>query len=230
MAPATGVICAEIEKYHPRSNLRIGRINLDIWGVIWFSPFTIKTRILRPGRTIELVESRMEAEGRTCIVATAWRMQISDTQEVSELENTCTVNPETMQEWSGMQKWGGGFIESMTFKIDDQRREDQGIIWMSNDLNMIEGKLTSSFVHLLGMVDTANGVATRIKPGEWIFPNVDLNINLLRLPQGRWLGLNAIQKHGNDGIGLTSSILHDELGIFGRSEQTLTVRRVNKDS
>ncbi|GAB2719213.1 thioesterase family protein [Halomonas garicola] len=226
MAPATGVICAEIEKFLPRSDLRIGRIHLDIWGVIWFSPFTIQTRIIRPGRTIELIESRMEAEGRTCIIATCWRMKISNTQEISSSVNTVTAHPDKMQGWNGMQQWGGGFIESIIFKIDKQ--EDQEIIWLKNDLNMIEGKETSSFVHIMGMVDTANGVANRITADDWIFPNVDLNINLLRLPQGRWLGINATQEYGVDGIGLTSSILYDEFGMFGRSEQTLTIRRINK--
>lgn len=227
MAPATGVICAELERFSPRHELRISRINLDIWGVIWFAPFTITTRTLRPGRTIELVESRLEAKGKTCIVATAWRMKISDTQEIAGLEDKKIPHFDQMTPWQGMQQWGGGFIKSMCFKTNDQHRAGQGIVWMNNDLDMIASEPTSSFVHLMGMVDTANGVATRIPAEEWAFPNVDLNINLLRLPQGRWLGVNTIQQYGTDGIGLTSSVLHDELGVFGRSEQTLTLRKLN---
>ena len=61
-------------------------------------------------------------------------------------------------------------------------------------------------------------------PREWAFPNLDLNIDLLRLPEGAWLGLQTTQQYGADGIGLTTSVLHDERGPFGRSAQILTLR------
>jgi hypothetical protein len=36
------------------------------------------------------------------------------------------------------------------------------------------------------------------------------------------LGLETVQQYGSDGIGLTSAVLHDVYGPFGRSEQILT--------
>ena len=93
---------------------------------------------------------------------------------------------------------------------------------------MIEGEATDDLVHLLGMVDTANGVVPRLGLGlsklEWMFPNTDLQIHMHRSPKGRWLGIEAVQQYGDDGIGLTSAVLHDVHGPFGRSEQILTIR------
>jgi hypothetical protein len=66
----------------------------------------------------------------------------------------------------------------------------------------------------------------RQSPKEWAFPNLDLQIHLHRLPRGPWLGLETVQQYGADGIGLTSSVLHDIYGPFGRSEQILTLRAV----
>ena len=51
-----------------------------------------------------------------------------------------------------------------------------------------------------------------------------MQIHLYRMPKGKWLGLETVQQYGDDGIGLTSSVLHDETGPFGRSEQILTLR------
>ena len=59
-----------------------------------------------------------------------------------------------------------------------------------------------------------------------MFPNVDLQIHLYRLPKGKWLGLDVQQQYGADGIGLTTAVLHDEEGPFGHAEQILTVRKV----
>lgn len=226
MAAATGIICAELEQFQPRSDVRIGKINLDIWGLIPLQAFTITTKIIRAGRTIELLESTMAANGRTCIVARAWRMQTSDTSAIAGIEDRDIVSFDGLPDWTGMNVWGGGFIQSVRFKTNDERRAGAGIVWLSNDLDMIEGQTTPDWVRLMGMVDTANGIVTRAQPNEWAFPNLDLNIDLLRLPQGKWLGLDTVQQYGSDGIGLTSSVLHDELGVFGRSEQILTLRKM----
>lgn len=229
MAPATGILCAELEAYSPRPGLRIGRISLDIWGLISLEPFTIETRLLRGGRTIELIEARMLVDDRTLISARAWRMQTCDTSQIQGIEDSAIAHYDSMQPWDGMKQWGGGFINSMQFKANpQQRRAGNGVVWMTNSMDMIEGQRTSSFVKLMGMADTSNGIVPRANPREWIFPNLDLNISLLRMPQGQWLGLDTRQQYGSDGIGLTSSVLHDEQGVFAHSLQTLTLRSAQR--
>lgn len=227
MAPATGILCRELELFAPRADMRIARLNFDIWGMIWLKPFTVETRVLRAGQTIELLETRMIAEGKNSIVARAWRLQTKDTSAIAGLEDNNIPALDGLQDWD----WGSahalksGYLHSLQLKVADGCRPGHGVVWMKNNLDMVEGEPTSGFVRLMGMVDTANGVAMRVQPGAWIFPNVDLNINLLRMPQGEWLGFDTRQQFGTDGIGLTSSTLHDELGVFGHSEQTLTIRK-----
>ena len=98
---------------------------------------------------------------------------------------------------------------------------------MTNNLDMVMGESTSSFVKLMGMVDTMNGVVMRQEiPFSHVFPNVDLQVHLYRMPTGTWLGLEVEQQYGKDGIGLTSSVLHDEEGPFGHAEQILTIRKM----
>lgn len=224
MAPATGIICAELEQFSPRSDVRIGRISLDIFGLIAGGEFSITTKVIRGGKTIELVESEMVAQGKTCIVARTWRMMTSESQSVAGLEDQQVGTPENLPVWPEIRLWPGGYIQSLEARTT-QRREGAGIVWLTNDLEMVEGKPTSAFVKLMGMVDTANGIVARQKPPfKWGFPNLDLQIHLYRLPQGNWLGLETVQQYGEDGIGLTSAILHDIHGPFGRSEQIVTLR------
>lgn len=228
MAPATGIICAELEQFQPRENMQIGRISLDIYGIIHRTEFTITTRVIRPGRTIELIESKFDAEGRTCIVAHTWRMVTEDTTAIKGLEDTPIPHPDDLPAWKGMSVWGGGYIDSVRDHIKiGKHRPGKGQIWISNNLEMVEGQQTSSFVKLMGMVDTMNGVVVRQK-GKFthIFPNLDLQIHLYRIPTGRWLGLDAQQQYGTHGIGLTNAVLHDEKGPFGQATQILTVRSI----
>lgn len=228
MAPATGVICAELEQFQPKDNMRYGRISLDIFGMIYLDEFTITTRCIRPGRTIELVESIFQAKGRTCVVARAWRMITEDTKAVEGIEDRSIPSYKNLPKWEGMSIWPGGYIKSVSDHIRVAKRQPgKGMVWLTNELEMVEGKPTSSFVKLLGMVDTMNGLVDRQKGAfEYMFPNLDLQIHLYRLPKGKWLGLDVQQQYGADGIGLTTAVLHDEKGSFGHAEQILTVRSV----
>lgn len=42
---------------------------LIFFGLIAFGEFTIKTHVIRAGKTIELIEAELQAQGKTCIVA-----------------------------------------------------------------------------------------------------------------------------------------------------------------
>lgn len=226
MAPATGVICKELEQFQPKENMRYGRISLDIFGMIYLDEFTITTRCIRPGRTIELIESVFEAKGRICIVARAWRMIKEDTKAVEGIEDRSIPSFKDLPKWEGMSIWPGGYIESVSDNIRVAKHQPgKAMVWLTNNLEVVEGESTSSFSKLLGMVDTMNGVAHRQKGEfEYMFPNLDLQIHLYRMPKGKWLGLDVQQQYGADGIGLTTAVLHDEVGSFGHAEQILTVR------
>lgn len=233
MAPATGVLTRELECYAQQDNMRVARISLDILGLIPLDEFTITTRCIRPGKTIELVEAVMASGGRDCIIARAWRLLTQDTSSVAGLEDKpAPTQPDQLPEWDGMKAWPGGFIESVRLVSEPDRRPGKGMVWITTDIDMVEGEVTDDLVHLLGLVDTANGVVPREGAGlsqrHWMFPNTDLQIHMHRSPQGRWLGIDAVQQYGGDGIGLTSAILHDIHGPFGRSEQILTIRPISQ--
>ncbi|NLW04994.1 MAG: thioesterase family protein [Pseudomonadaceae bacterium] len=227
MAPASGIITRELEAFQPRPAMRLGRISFDIFGLIPSGEFSITTRLIRPGKTIELIESEMQAEGKTCITARAWRMSTQDSSEIAALEDPVIHHPDTLPSWDGISHWPGGYIKSLEAKVAEQHRPGKGIVWLNNAIAMVANQPSSDFVHLIGMVDTANGTAPRQSDDiAWAFPNLDLQIHLHRYPSGRWLGLETVQQYGSDGIGLTSSILHDIYGPFGRGEQILTLRKL----
>ena len=224
MAPATGIICAELDRFMPGQDMRIGRISLDILGLIPAGEFSVTTKVIRPGKTIELIESEMKAQGKSCIVARTWRMMTQNSHDIKGLEDAHGSTPEHAPVWEGIRQWPGGYIQSIEAR-SHQRRAGKGIVWLRTPHDMVEGEPTSDFVRLMGMVDTANGIVPRQEtPFSWGFPNLDLQIHMHRLPQGQWLGLETMQQYGDDGIGLTSSVLHDLSGPFGRSEQILTLR------
>jgi hypothetical protein len=70
-------------------------------------------------------------------------------------------------------------------------------------------------------------MTVRSDPRRVAFPNLDLAAHLFRVPRGDWLGLDTTVTFGPRGAGLTSAVLHDADGAFGRLAQTLVVRELS---
>ncbi|WP_413543429.1 thioesterase family protein [Citricoccus nitrophenolicus] len=229
MAPVSGLMTAEILAHDPRPELRLARLSFEILGTLHFGPLTVTTRTVRPGRTIELVESRLTAQGRDVLVARAWRLVTTDTAEVAVIHDSDLAPLQVCEPFPDMyQRWPGGYIQSLQMRVAADHAAGHGRCWSTTAVDMIAGEQTPDLVRLVGMVDTANGVAPVLPagPGAFAFPNVDLQIHLYREPVGAWLGYATTSNLGSDGIGVTSAVLHDEHGAFGRSEQIQTIRRI----
>ena len=227
MAPASGLLAEALEGHQPRADMRMARLSYEILGLIPGGEFHIETSTLRPGKTIELLQAELVAAGRTAIRATAWRMITSDTAEVAAVEDSAIPGPDDCKPYDGSAVWPGGYIRSLEMRVAEGHRPGAGKVWLRTDHPLTDREDSSDLARLMGLVDTANGIAARVPPGKdsVAFPNLDLQIHMYRRPEGEWLGLDNAVSFGRDGIGLTSTVLHDRQGPFGRAEQILTLRR-----
>ncbi|WP_028280947.1 thioesterase family protein [Arthrobacter sp. H5] len=228
MAPASGLLAHCLEQFQPRPDLRMARISYEILGLIPLDTVEVVTRMVRPGKTIELLETEMNANGRTAIRARAWRLATSDTAVIAATGDEPLPGPDQAVPHDAVAEWPGGYIQSIEVRRLPGHSPGHGRVWLRTPHPLVEGVTSTDMVRLIGLMDTANGIATRVPPGpgSWAFPNVDLQVHLHRQPTGEWLGLETNVTFGSDGIGLTSSVLHDLDGPFGRTEQILTLRKL----
>ena len=228
MAPVAGIMAHVLEAFVARQGLRIARISYEILGLIPDGEFEIVTSMVRPGRTIELVQAELIAGGRVAVRATAWRLQTSDTTEVHGIVDARMPALEHAGEQVSLAQWPGGYIRSIEVRPLPDHAPGRGRVWLRTPYPLLSSEPVSDFARLAGLVDTSNGISPRVKPGDggYAFPNVDLQVHLYRVPNGEWLGLENVVNFGADGVGLTSTVLHDTDGPFGRSEQILTIRKL----
>ncbi|NLB31664.1 MAG: thioesterase family protein, partial [Alcaligenaceae bacterium] len=99
MAPASGLMSYELELFQPREEMVYGRISYDIMGLIPLKNFTITTRNIRPGKTIELIETTLDCDDKTAIIARAWRLIKGDTSAVASCEDQAIVSRSEMRKW-----------------------------------------------------------------------------------------------------------------------------------
>lgn len=228
MAPVSGILTHCLEGFAPRPGMQLARLSFEILGVIPGGEFEVVTSMLRPGRSIELLQAELIAEGRTAVRAVAWRLQSFDTGAVEAIEDEPLPGIEQSDGPLDLIEWPGGYIRSIEVSPLPGHRSGRGRAWIRSRHPLVGAEPFSDLARLVGLVDTTNGIAARVRPGagSYMFPNVDLQLHLYRQPTGDLLGLENSVSFGRLGVGVTSTVLHDTAGPFGRAEQTLTVRPI----
>ncbi|MFF0741716.1 thioesterase family protein [Streptomyces sp. NPDC004111] len=227
-SPFGGLLVHAMERHlataRPDDDLIMSRISFDILGRIALDECEIRVETVRPGRTIELVEAVALIAGRPVVRARAWLLAAVDTAAVAGGGADRLAPPEGLPSWDMAALWPGGYIASVDVRPVGQPRPGRATAWLSTELDLVAGRTVGPLASYVALVDTANGIAARQSPDEWIFPNVDLTLHLHRRPEGRWTGLDTTVVFGPTGQGITSTVLHDVLGPVGHAQQMLTVR------
>lgn len=227
MGPVAGLIVHSIDRFvtaRGSDDLQVGRLTYEILGVLTASETGVEVSVLRPGRTIELLEVTLTTGGRVSVRARVWRLGRGDTDVVAGGHPGRLPAPQTCPPRSATTLWGGGFIASLEIRPLPDPQPGRAGAWLRTGTALVEDEPSSDLARFVTLVDTANGIAVREPPSRWIFPNLDLTVHLYRQPTGPWVGLSTEVVFGSHGVGLTSSVLSDELGPVGRAEQILTVR------
>jgi len=171
-----------------------------------------------------LLEAVVRVADRPVVRARAWLLAAGDTAAVAGGGPERLTPPGELASWPMASLWPGGYIASLDVRPLAPPRPGRTTAWISTSLDLVADEPSSPLASYIALVDTANGIAVREQPAEWMFPNVDLTIHLHRQPEGRWTGLDTTVVFGPTGQGLTSTVLHDVDGPVGRAEQILTVR------
>ncbi|GAB3387219.1 thioesterase family protein [Humibacter soli] len=234
-SPLGGMILHEIDRHRAgegagesggEDGKELVRVGFDILGFLAAEDCHVSVRTIRPGRTIELVEATVTIAGRAAVLARAWFVANNDTGAVAGGEPAPMSEPDACIPWRMADGWPGGYVESLEIRTDGPPLPGRTRAWLRTDAAVVAGEPSSPHASFIALVDTANGIAVRQSPTEWMFPNLDLTVHLFRQPQGEWVGLDTTVTFGHAGHGLTSTVLHDEQGAIGRAEQILTVRPV----
>ena len=232
IAPALGLLVHAVERDRDArrgDGLVIGRLSFDILGTIPIDVVETEVRVLRPGRTVELVEATLSHAGRAAVLARAWLLQPGNTRHLAGTALPRIPGPGEVAPWDGTTVWPGGFIASVEVRRL-QLEVGRAAFWVRTPVPLIAAEDVSGLASVAGLFDIANGMTVRVGPDQVAFPNLDLTAHLFRQPQGfgqpggDWLGFDTTVSFGPGGLGLTSSVLHDARGPFGTMSQVLTVR------
>ena len=97
-------------------------------------------------------------------------------------------------------------------------------IWFRLRHPLVEGEAPSPIERVAVAADSGNGISAILDFKRYLFVNSDLTINLLRVPRGEWICIQAQTLVGPASGGIAEARIYDVDGLIGRSTQSLAVR------
>jgi hypothetical protein len=207
---------------------QVGRITYEIVGSVPIGPLRVEAEVVRPGRRVEMVAGTLSGEdGKPLIRAQGWRLRRGEV----EFDTPPGIPGPMPGPERGRQRdffdtgQEHGYHTAMEYRFISGTFLEPGPaqVWLRMKHPLVAGEEPSPLQRVIVAADAGNGVSSPLDWRRYLFINVDLSVHLHRMPDGEWIGMDAVTVPERTGIGLSETALHDERGRIGRAAQTLLV-------
>jgi hypothetical protein len=232
-APA-GLLARLAEQFDGGEAMQVARLTIELLRPVPIAPLTPRTRLVRPGRKVQLVESALghgESEVARC---TALRIRRADIPMPPDLPQVAPPPLaggaiDSRPPWAAAGDYRAFHNSAVEHRFVRGSFAEPGPAtdWIRLRVPLIGGEPTSPLSRVAAAADFGNGVSWILgRTDRYSFINPDLTIYLHRLPVGEWVCLDAVTYPQASGIGLAESQLFDEQGLIGRALQSLLIERL----
>lgn len=226
--PPSALLVRAVERCAPRNDAVVVRATVEILGVVPVGEVAVQARVLRPGRSVELVEANMTASGREVARAAVWRVRRTEGVQVP----TRSAPPPPLPAPSPQAEspvppgWVDGYLSAIEWRVVHGSLHEPGpcTAWTRLRHPLVPDEQPSPWQRVLAVADSGNGLSSELDM-SWLFINPELTVHLHREPAGEWVCVDATTTVSPGGAGLATTALSDEQGPVGVGAQSLLVAR-----
>jgi Thioesterase-like superfamily len=204
----------------------ISRFTCEILGPVPVGEVDVAARVIRPGRSVELVEATLSAAGasRPAASARAWRVLRTEGPSVPAGRAQVPELPDQPMARTPLG-WVDGYLSAIEWRPVSGEFGVPGpaTVWARQRYPLIPGEDPSPLQRALIVADSGNGLANELDIRKWQFINPELTVHLYRDAVGEWICLSAQTTICTNGAGLASSTLSDQQGRVGTGAQSLLI-------
>lgn len=224
--PPAALLARAVERYETEQEMFVARLTVELLRPVPLEPLTVTSRLTRPGRKVQLVESTLSTAAHAVARAVALRIRTTDLTIPDGLPmDTASVPPP--DDGLGVQSARGFYEGFHTHGVEHRfvrgSFADPGPAtdWIRLRVPILDGEETSPLCRVCAVADFGNGISGVLPPAGFTYINPDLTVTLHRYPRGEWVCLDAHTRVEAHGVGLAESRLFDEAGPIGRAVQCL---------
>ena len=222
--PPAALLGREVERAGGIAGGQTVRLAFDILGPVPVGRVRLRSRVLRPGRRVELVEATLDAGDRPLMRVTAWRTRTADGPEGAAEPAPHAPDDGRPGDLRFFDR-EVAYHRALDWRVvhGDFTRPGPAAAWTRPLCALVEGEPMTPLEHLLVMTDASSGLSSALDWSTTSFANVDLVVALRRPPRGEWLATDAATHLGGTGTAQCFAALYDADGLVGRSSQSLLV-------
>ena len=223
--PPAALLGTAIQAAGENSSFHVARITFEILKPVPIAQLTVTTEIVRPGRSVELVEATLSTDATEVMKARAWR--IRETGPHDDLDAVVPDDPPPPPPSKALDvvKPDHGYLAAMETLFTQGQFMEKGpaTAWFRMRYPLIADEEPSALARVLIAADSGNGISSTLDWAKWIFINPDLSVYVHRYPNGEWVCLDAVTMPGTNGVGLAVSKIYDLDGRIGDGVQSLFI-------
>lgn len=225
----SALLAGALERVESDVPMAVARLTCEFIRPVPLTPLTVTTRVVRPGRRVQIAEAQLHDGEQVVCRAVALRVRREAvpapafTPGIEPPPAPEDSPPAVMETFSGQPPMFAR--EGMEIRFARGAFDETGpsTAWFRLRAPLVAGEPTTPLQRLAAAADFGNGISTAVPWSTHLFINPDLTVYVERLPDGDWVGLDAATRVGDDGSGLAESVLFDERGRLGRALQALFV-------
>jgi hypothetical protein len=238
--PPAALIARAIEGLPSEVPRRVGRVTYDILRPVPIGRLRVEASVVRPGRSVEMVEATLRSEREELVRARAWRLRVSELDLDGEIDwdddgsgavlRRGEVPPGPTRAaafdvdfFPTGQRVGYHTAVEYRFVAGEFARPGPATAWLRMAYPLVAGEEPTPLQRVAVAADSGNGISGPLDFRRFLFINVDLSIHLGRAPVGDWVCLDSTTIPDRSGMAITDTALYDERGPLGRAAQTLLV-------
>lgn len=218
--PPAALLGRALEQTDPREGTVLSRITFEILGPVPVAEVEVESTVLRPGRSVELIEATLSAGGRPIMTARAWRLPVTEAPPTGP---GTVPPPRPAEPDEPPHDFGYGHAIDLRFAAGGWRVPGPATAWTRLRVGIVPDEPPSPLQRVLAVADSGNGISAVMSWDEWLFINPELTVHVLRPPDGEWIVLDAATTIAPGGAGLARSVLSDERGPVAYGAQSLFV-------
>ncbi len=203
----------------------VARLTIDLLRPVpCDAPLSIRPRLLRDGKKLQLAEILVLDDDVVVAQASALRVEQARSNSLSGRE--ITIGIPAPDDNAATYTLPAGFADLFTIVAVDPvpRQGERRRVWFRNDYPLVDSMAATPLQRAVAAADFGGGLSSALDFSEWSYPSVDLTVSFHRLPTGPWTLVDALSDMSNHRTAICHSRLYDEKGQFGHSLQTVLVQ------